>query len=178
MPAVLFYRTWRLSARDGCQPSSEVQTRCPWRHGELAHSLPLYRLGSYGNLGCRRWDRVASGLLLRLTTPLAVTPKERIGRRPFTGTVSVSQNKRDSTDVLKHRSAAMAAAYHGGAPGGESWVNNSDLRQHISNAMDWWFARDFTTSDCLYSGGKGNCSCGTAGMWNTNWFSNVSWVIG
>jgi hypothetical protein len=70
----------------------------------------------------------------------------------------------------------MAAAYHGGTSSSQTWVNSSALHQDISNAMDWWFARDFTTSDCLYNGGNGNCPCGTAGMWNTNWFSNVSQI--
>jgi hypothetical protein len=68
----------------------------------------------------------------------------------------------------------MAAAYHGGTQGNQQWINNTGLRQDISNAMDWWFAHDFTASDCLYNGGNGNCPCGTSGQWNTNWFSNVS----
>lgn len=69
--------------------------------------------------------------------------------------------------------STMAAAFHGGVPNGDQWVNNTELKSSISSAMDYWFQNDFTEYDCLYNGGKKNCPCGTPGLWNTNWFSNV-----
>ena len=67
----------------------------------------------------------------------------------------------------------MAAAWHGGLEGAEEYVNDTDVLDAVSRAMDYWFENDFTESDCLYNGGSGNCPCGTPGFWNTNWFSNV-----
>ncbi|QRV91640.1 polysaccharide lyase family 8 protein [Ceratobasidium sp. AG-Ba] len=75
---------------------------------------------------------------------------------------------------------ALAAAYHGGSGmgGSEQYVKSSALRTSIRNAMEYWFARDFSTignAECLDNGGKSNgqCPCGTPGLWNTNWYSNV-----
>lgn len=67
----------------------------------------------------------------------------------------------------------MSAAWHGGVPGGEQWVNDSSLATAISSAMDYWFANDFTVAACLDQGGTDECPCGTPGLWNGNWFSNV-----
>jgi hypothetical protein len=69
----------------------------------------------------------------------------------------------------------MSAAWHGGLEwdGVEQWVDNADLRSSIESAMEWWFERDFSRVDCLVEGGKTACPCGTAGLWNTNWYSNV-----
>ncbi|KAF8609433.1 galactose mutarotase-like protein [Ceratobasidium sp. AG-I] len=76
------------------------------------------------------------------------------------------------------RVLAMAAAYHGGVPGADSYVKNAKLRESLSRAMGYWFANDFSTignGACLDAGGVagGLCPCGTPGLWNTNWFSNV-----
>ena len=68
----------------------------------------------------------------------------------------------------------MAAAWHGGVPGGDQFVKNPDLFTGISSAMDYWFENDFTNPDCLDSAGTPACPCGTPGLYNTNWFSNVS----
>ncbi|KZW03001.1 galactose mutarotase-like protein [Exidia glandulosa HHB12029] len=65
----------------------------------------------------------------------------------------------------------LAAAYVGSAPTqyeGDEGVLNVTL-----SAMDWWFSRDFTNGDCLVNGGTASCPCGTPGLWNTNWYSNV-----
>ena len=69
---------------------------------------------------------------------------------------------------------SMSAAWHGGLTGADEFVGSISLLDAISRGMDWWFSNDFAEYDCLYNGGKGNCPCGTPGMWNTNWFSNVS----
>ncbi|KAF8580669.1 polysaccharide lyase family 8 protein [Ramaria rubella] len=72
------------------------------------------------------------------------------------------------------RIVMLAAAWHGGFNGAEAtYVQDSSLRAQIGLAMDWWFARDFTVDSCLDTGGRGTCPCGTPGLWNTNWFSNV-----
>ena len=68
----------------------------------------------------------------------------------------------------------MAAAWHGGLAGAEQLVGDEGVLAATQRAMDWWFDNDFTASDCLTNGGNGNCPCGTPGMWNPNWFSNVS----
>jgi hypothetical protein len=69
----------------------------------------------------------------------------------------------------------MTAAWHGGVTGAEQYVGNPDLAGAISSAMDFWFSRDFTVPGCLDQGGTSACPCGTPGLWNTNWFSNVSY---
>ncbi|CEL56342.1 polysaccharide lyase family 8 [Rhizoctonia solani AG-1 IB] len=76
-----------------------------------------------------------------------------------------------------NRILAMAAAYHG-APGAEEYTKNPELRGAISRAMEYWFANDFSTigsGACMDGGGKvdDTCPCGTPGLWNTNWYSNV-----
>ncbi|QRV76810.1 polysaccharide lyase family 8 protein [Ceratobasidium sp. AG-Ba] len=78
---------------------------------------------------------------------------------------------------------AVAAAYHGGVDGADQYVKNPDVRAAISRAMEYWFANDFSTignGACMDSGGVqgGLCPCGTPGLWNTNWFSNVILIPG
>ncbi|KAG8693994.1 hypothetical protein FRC09_010133 [Ceratobasidium sp. 395] len=75
---------------------------------------------------------------------------------------------------------AMTAAYHGGTgrPDLEKYVKSPTLRAKITSALGYWFANDFSTignGACLDDGGKagGLCPCGTPGLWNTNWYSNV-----
>lgn len=68
----------------------------------------------------------------------------------------------------------MSAAWRGGVLYAESFVQSSKLLEAVSNAMDWWFLNDFTNEACLDSGGTPSCPRGTPGMWNTNWYSNVS----
>lgn len=43
-------------------------------------------------------------------------------------------------------------------------IGNPDVREKIGRAMDWWFANDYSNSDCLDSGGTDLCPCGTPGM--------------
>ncbi|TRM67129.1 polysaccharide lyase family 8 protein [Schizophyllum amplum] len=86
--------------------------------------------------------------------------------------------QRANWPALNHwnRIVAMAAAWHGGASNQDSkWVKNADLRSAISSAMGFWFSNDYTNDACLNGdfGGTDACPCGTAGLWNTNWYSNV-----
>ncbi|KZV87023.1 galactose mutarotase-like protein [Exidia glandulosa HHB12029] len=75
------------------------------------------------------------------------------------------------------RIVALASIYEGAYAQGalESLAGNSSVLDATLSAMDWWFQRDFTASDCLANGGAtgSNCPCDTPGLWNTNWFSNV-----
>ena len=70
----------------------------------------------------------------------------------------------------------MASAYHGGIPipDGDEYVNDPTVLDALKRAMDYWFANDYTNDACLEWGGQSQCPCGTPGLWNTNWFSNVS----
>jgi hypothetical protein len=67
----------------------------------------------------------------------------------------------------------MAGAWNGGLAGAEQFVKDPALRNSISVAMGFWFSNDFTDPACLDSGGTPTCPCGTPGLWNTNWFSNI-----
>lgn len=71
----------------------------------------------------------------------------------------------------------MSAAWHGGILGGDQYVNNASLRSAISLAMNWWFNNDFTNVACLDAGDSSGCPCDTPGLWNPNWFSNVSCLV-
>ena len=70
----------------------------------------------------------------------------------------------------------MAAAYHGGIPipDGDKYVMDPGVLDALKRAMDYWFANDYTNDACLEYGGQSPCPCGTPGLWNTNWYSNVS----
>ncbi|CAE6346706.1 unnamed protein product [Rhizoctonia solani] len=76
------------------------------------------------------------------------------------------------------RILVLAAVYHGGVNGTEQDVGNSTIRDAVSRSMEYWFANDFGTvanGACLDRGGVNGeaCPCGTPGLWNTNWYSNV-----
>ncbi|KAJ7629648.1 polysaccharide lyase family 8 protein [Mycena polygramma] len=74
----------------------------------------------------------------------------------------------------------FASAWHGGFKNAANWTGDASLRASISAAMKFWFDNDFTTPACIDSGGLDACPCGTPGLWNTNWFSNIilipTWV--
>ncbi|KAJ7183601.1 polysaccharide lyase family 8 protein [Mycena filopes] len=74
----------------------------------------------------------------------------------------------------------FASAWHGGFKNAANWTGDPTLRATISAAMGFWFNHDFTTPACLDFGGESACPCGTPGLWNTNWFSNIilipTWV--
>ena len=69
----------------------------------------------------------------------------------------------------------MTAAWHGGLKGAEKYAGNTALASAISSSMNFWFSRDFTVPACLDQGNTSACPCGTPGLWNTNWFSNVGY---
>ncbi|KAL7285291.1 hypothetical protein ACG7TL_000386 [Trametes sanguinea] len=71
------------------------------------------------------------------------------------------------------RILTFASAWHGGLKNADQFVQSSQVRSAITTAMGFWFSNDFADPSCLDSGGDSACPCGTPGLWNTNWFSNV-----
>ncbi|KAI0322717.1 polysaccharide lyase family 8 protein [Amylostereum chailletii] len=71
------------------------------------------------------------------------------------------------------RILTMSAAWHGGLPDADPYVKSTSMADSISTAMNFWFDQDFTLPGCLDEGGTSDCPCGSPGLWNTNWFSNV-----
>ncbi|KAG9035110.1 hypothetical protein FRB95_011977 [Tulasnella sp. JGI-2019a] len=71
---------------------------------------------------------------------------------------------------------AHNASLTGAAPYDFAW--NATVKDVIDSAMGHWFDNDFTDLDCLDKGGVAghNCPCGTPGLWNPNWFSNVIYI--
>lgn len=63
----------------------------------------------------------------------------------------------------------LSGAWYGGIADG-SYEKSAVVLASISKAMDWWNSRDFANPNCLDYGGSSQCPCGTAGLWNTNWF--------
>jgi hypothetical protein len=76
------------------------------------------------------------------------------------------------------RLSTFAGAWHGGVKNAAQYHHDSTIRNAISKGMQYWFANDFTDSDCLDKGGEAACPCGTPGFWNTNWFSNIILIPG
>ncbi|KAI1797852.1 polysaccharide lyase family 8 protein [Ganoderma leucocontextum] len=71
------------------------------------------------------------------------------------------------------RILTLASAWHGGLKNADQFVQSDQVRSAISSAMGFWFTNDFSNLACLDSGGDAACPCGTSGLWNRNWFSNV-----
>jgi hypothetical protein len=70
----------------------------------------------------------------------------------------------------------MTVAWHGGLKGAEKYyAGNPALASAISSAMNFWLSRDFTVPGCLDQGNTSTWPCSTPGLWNTKWFSNVSY---
>lgn len=54
----------------------------------------------------------------------------------------------------------MSVAWHDSLQDGQQSLDNTTtLRTAISNAMGYWFARDFTNPACLDQGGTDACPC-------------------
>lgn len=68
----------------------------------------------------------------------------------------------------------MAVAWRDPLKTSEDLFSNQQLLQAILLAMRFWFDHDFTEDACLGSGGSSVCPCSTPGLWDKNWFSNVS----
>ncbi|KAH8829518.1 polysaccharide lyase family 8 protein [Flagelloscypha sp. PMI_526] len=88
--------------------------------------------------------------------------------------------QRSNWPAFEHwrRIVTMSSAY-AGIPGVDEWTKNAALQTGISNAMNWWFARDFNANpQCQDHGGDSLCPCDASKtpstwMFNTNWFSNI-----
>lgn len=77
-------------------------------------------------------------------------------------------NARSSRNYLQIPIVVMAAAWHGGLAGGESFVKDPTLHSATSLAMDYWYGRDLTNIACLDSGGTPACPCSNPD--NTLWY--------
>ncbi|KAG8905392.1 hypothetical protein FRB99_009005 [Tulasnella sp. 403] len=55
------------------------------------------------------------------------------------------------------------------------FIANATVKSALDSAMNYWFNNDFSEPACLDQGGLTNntCPCGTPGLWNSNWYSNV-----
>ena len=110
-----------------------------------------------------------------------MTRDERTGQLNDTGLESVRRSaiRRQSCDpdlTPIPCVVTMAAAYHGGIPipDGDKYAMDPGVLDALKRAMDYWFAHDYSNDACLEYGGGSQCPCGTPGLWNTNWYSNVS----
>ncbi|KAI0035969.1 polysaccharide lyase family 8 protein [Vararia minispora EC-137] len=72
-----------------------------------------------------------------------------------------------------YRVLTLAAAWHGDLQDAGKWDEDPRLAYVISNGMSFWFSQDFKEPGCLHRGGTSACPCGTPGLWNRNWYSNV-----
>lgn len=68
-------------------------------------------------------------------------------------------NKISSLFLIPLVAELLAAAWHGGLPGTDSYVKQQKIRESLSLGMDYWFSRDFANPDCLDSGGTSLCPC-------------------
>jgi len=50
---------------------------------------------------------------------------------------------------------------------------NTPLLNGTLKALDYWLSNDYSNEQCTQSGGTSSCPCGTAGLWNTNWWYNM-----
>lgn len=144
-----------------------------WYASQRAFLIPQCRLMSAA--GCLHLSRTASGLMS--TTPLAVMHPPLTGRPRLTGRASVGNPYLPFFQLTygPHicTSVTFSSAWHGGLKNAAQFVQSTQVRSAISSAMGFWFSNDFANPSCLDSGGDAACPCGTPGLWNTNWFSNV-----
>lgn len=97
---------------------------------------------------------------------------------------SAASNGSDGSNVSTSSPSSSSSGLAARAPRAQTSTNATDstnataasLLDALSRGSDWWFARDFHEPDCLgYGGVQGRkCPCGTPGLWNSNWYSNVS----
>ncbi|KAG2205881.1 hypothetical protein INT46_006914 [Mucor plumbeus] len=67
-----------------------------------------------------------------------------------------------------NRTRSLAAAYI-------KDPTDSTLLDKANLALNYWLDNDFTSEDCIDWGGNsaGSCPCGTAGLWNKNWYNQI-----
>jgi hypothetical protein len=98
----------------------------------------------------------------------------RIGK-DVCGIVAVnSQPYEDDHVILDAMAAEWYKITHSDSSTHKHELDPSQLLSATLKAADWWFKNDFSDAKCLDGGGGKDCPCGTPGLWNTNWYSNVS----
>ncbi|KAJ6604690.1 polysaccharide lyase family 8 protein, partial [Mycena vulgaris] len=123
----------------------------------------------------RRLSNIVGGLTNASWIPSWLSTLQANGQWPdldYT-TGCPAQRANWPAEVHWNRISTLAGAWHGGLAGADQYVKDPALRNNISVAMGFWFSNDFTNPACLDSGGTTRCPCGTPGLWNTNWFSNI-----
>ncbi|KAI8334254.1 chondroitin AC/alginate lyase [Chlamydoabsidia padenii] len=51
--------------------------------------------------------------------------------------------------------------------------DDDDLLSKILLGLNYWFKHDFNEKSCVMLPGTGQCPCGTPGLWNLTWYSQV-----
>ncbi|KAJ7488318.1 polysaccharide lyase family 8 protein [Mycena latifolia] len=122
----------------------------------------------------RRLSNIVGALTNASSIPSWISTLEPNGQWPdLDYTTGCPAQRANWPAELRAQIATMAGAWNGGLAGAEQYVKDPALRGNISTAMGYWFSNDFTNPACLDSGGTATCPCGTPGLWNTNWFSNI-----
>jgi hypothetical protein len=69
---------------------------------------------------------------------------------------SGTSRRRANWPIQEHwnRVISLAAVYTGLAPSSSSQAGDASLLSAASKGMDYWFANDYTSDDCIGSGGK------------------------
>ncbi|KAG8968152.1 hypothetical protein FRC03_008505 [Tulasnella sp. 419] len=112
---------------------------------------------------------------------LGVPDVVQIGQPKSTGFISVSlSNLIPAGQRVDHSGqVGIAAAYEDLLPSTvpipDDIAGNPSVKTVLQSGIDWWYENDFTEPFCLDQGSLTNatCPCGTPGLWNMNWFSNV-----
>ncbi|KAF8341531.1 chondroitin AC/alginate lyase [Cantharellus anzutake] len=131
----------------------------------------------------RRVEYIIGGLtgLSKVSTWLSTQQPD--GRWPDVDYTSGCPARRANWPAQQHwiRINVLAGVYHGSSTFGRTfakYVKSPDVRTAITRAMDWWFLNDYSNLNCLDNGGGAGCPCGTPGLWNTNWYSNIILIPG
>ncbi|KAI0741691.1 polysaccharide lyase family 8 protein [Daedaleopsis nitida] len=123
----------------------------------------------------RRYETIVGAATSSASIPSWLSTLQPDGSWPDVDYIAGCDAPRANWKAQTHwqRTLTFASAWHGGLRNSDQYVHDVETRTAISSAMDFWFSRDFAIPACLDYGGEDECPCGTPGLWNTNWFSNV-----
>ncbi|KAJ7688180.1 chondroitin AC/alginate lyase [Mycena rosella] len=121
----------------------------------------------------RRLSNIVGSLTNASSIPSWLSTLQANGQWPDLDYTTGCPAQRANWPAELTRISTMAGGWNGGFPGAEPYVKDPTLRSNISLAMGYWSTNDFTNPACVDSGGTAACPCGTPGLWNTNWSSNI-----